>query len=188
MYKLDYWELHPRACWQLPDRVIESVNIQLGDHVADIGAGGGYFTFILADAVDPSGRVHAVDVEEEITTDLEDQASENNYRNVAVILGELDDPLLPNGTIDLVFLCNAHHHIERRVGYFSRLKADLKLEERVALIDVKDDLAGILRLFVTADHWTPRQLLIREMEAAGYRHQSGFDFLPRQNFEMFPVN
>ena len=108
--------------------MIESVNIQLGDHVADIGAGGGYFTFILADPVNPSGRVHAVDVEEEITTDLEDQASENNYRNAAVILGELDDPLLPDGTIDRVFLCNAHHHIERRVGYFSRLKADLKLE------------------------------------------------------------
>ena len=186
--KLDYGNLYQRAGWQLPDQVIESLNIQPGDHVADIGAGGGYFTFILADAVGPSGRVYAVDVEEEITIDLEAQASENNYPNVEVILGEFEDPLLPDGTVDLVFLCNAYHHIERRVGYFSRLKADLKPEGRVALVDTKDDLAGILRLFVTADHWTPKELLISEMEAAGYRHLGGFDFLPTQNFEMFSVN
>ena len=71
--------------------------------------------------------------------------------------------------------------------YFSSLKADLKPEGRVALIDVKDDLTGIFRLFATADHWTPRQLLISEMEEAGYRHEGSFDFLPVQNFELFSV-
>ncbi len=186
--KLDYFKLYQRAGWQLPDQVIQSLNIQPGDHVADIGAGEGYFTFNLADAVGSSGRVYAVDVEVGITIDLGAQAREYNYPNVTVILGELEDPLLPDGTVDLVFLCNTYHHIEERVGYFSRLKADLKPQGRVAVVDIKDDLAGMLRLFVTADHWTSKELLISEMEAAGYRHEGSFDFLPSQNFEMFSVN
>ena len=185
--KLDYWHLYQRAGWQHPDRVIESLNLSPGDHVADIGAGGGYFTFKLSGVVGPSGRVYAVDVEEETTFELGRKVSENDYSNVEVILGKFDDPLLPDGTIDLVFLSNTYHHIENRVEYFSSLKADLKPEGRVALIDVKDDLTGIFRLFATADHWTPRQLLISEMEEAGYRHEGSFDFLPVQNFELFSV-
>jgi len=187
--KLDFWTLYDRAGWQLPDQVIESLNINLGDHVADIGAGGGYFTFLLAEAVGPTGRVYAVDVDMDITEELEYLVSENGAFNVVVILAELEDPLLPDGTIDLVFLCNTYHHIiGRRVDYFSNLRADLKSEGRVAIIDMKDDVTGILSLFTTEGHWTPRQLLFTEMEQAGYRHQSGFDFLPVQNFEIFSAN
>ena len=186
--KVDYWNLHHRAGWQLPDKVIESLDLQPGYHVADIGAGGGYFTFILTDAVGPTGKVYAVDVEQEITEQLADRVAEENHFNVVVILGEFEDPLLPDETIDLVFLCNTYHHIENRADYFSDLKTDLKSDGRVVVIDMKDDLTGILRLFATAPHWTPEQLLLNEMEQAGYRHQSGFDFLPVQNFEVFAVN
>ncbi len=186
--KVDYWNLYHRAGWQLPEKTIESLNIQPGDHVADIGAGGGYFTFLLTDAVGPTGKIYAVDVEQEIIEQLADRIAEETRFNVVVILGEFEDPLLPNGTIDLVFLCNTYHHIENRVDYFSSLKTDLKSDGRVAIIDMKDDLTGILRLFATAPHWTSKQLLLSEMEQAGYHHQSGFDFLPVQNFEVFSVN
>ena len=127
-------------------------------------------------------------LEQEITEQLADRVAEENHFNVVVILGEFEDPLLPDETIDLVFLCNTYHHIENRVDYFSDLKTDLKSDGRVVVIDMKDDLTGILRLFATAPHWTPKQLLLNEMEQAGYRHQSGFDFLPVQNFEVFAVN
>ena len=186
--KVGYWNLYHRAGWQLPDKVIESLDIQPGDHVADIGAGGGYFTFILKDAVGLTGKVYAVDVEQEITEQLADRVAEDNHFNVVVILVEFEDTLLPDETIDLVFLCNTYHHIENRVDYFSNLKTDLKSDGRVAIIDMKDDLTGILRLFATAPHWTPKQLPLSEMERAGYRHQSSFDFLPVQNFEVFAVN
>ncbi len=185
---MDYWNLYQRAGWQLPEKAIESLKIQPGDHVADIGAGGGYFTFLLTDAVGPTGKVYAVDVEQEIIEQLADRVAEENRFNVVVILGQFEDPLLPNETIDLVFLCNTYHHIENRVDYFSSLKTDLTSDGRVAIIDMKDDLTGILRLFATAPHWTSKQLLLSEMEQAGYHHQSGFDFLPVQNFEVFSVN
>ncbi len=142
----------------------------------------------MTDAVGPTGKVYAVDVEQEIIERLADRVAEENHFNVVVILGEFEDPLLPDETINLVFLCNTYHHIENRVDYFSSLKTDLTSDGRVAIIDMKDDLTGILRLFATAPHWTSKQLLLSEMEQAGYHHQSGFDFLPVQNFEVFSVN
>ena len=90
--KLDFWTLYDRAGWQLPEQVIESLNINLGDHVVDIGAGGGYFTFLLAEAVGPTGRVYAVDVDMDITEELEYLVSENGAFNVEVILAEWKTP------------------------------------------------------------------------------------------------
>jgi predicted methyltransferase len=50
-----------RDRWQQPDRVMAELGLQPGNQVADLGAGGGYFTVRLARAVAPSGVVYAVD-------------------------------------------------------------------------------------------------------------------------------
>ena len=60
-----YGEGPSRDAWQFPDRVIQSLDIEPGDRVADLGAGDGYFTFRLAEAVGPSGIVYAVDIDRE---------------------------------------------------------------------------------------------------------------------------
>ena len=183
--KLDYTKLGTRATWQHPDRVIESLGIQSGDRVADIGAGDGYFVTYLADAVGPEGKVYAVEVEQEKADVLEKKVRDKGYSNVVVVLGQFGDPLLPDKSLDLVFLCNTYHHIEDRPDYFSRVHSDLRREGRVAIIDMKDDLTGILGLFTDEEHWTPLALLVEEMGKAGYRPSSRFDFLPVQNFVVF---
>jgi len=52
--------------WQKPEEVIKALSIQPGDHVADLGSGSGYFTFRLADAVGPTGKVYAVDIDKDM--------------------------------------------------------------------------------------------------------------------------
>jgi ubiquinone/menaquinone biosynthesis C-methylase UbiE len=183
--RIDYPKVPTRAAWQHPNQVIESLGIDAGDVVADIGAGDGYFTFRMAEAVGPEGRVYAVEVDEELTAELEREARGRGDDNVVVVRGAFADPLLPDGAIDLVFLCNTYHHIDDRSVYFSALRTDLAPSGRVAVIDMKDDLTGILRLFATKDHWTPMALLDDEMKEAGYRKVESFDYLPTQNFVVF---
>ena len=60
------YEGFDRDDWQAPERVVEVLGIEPGDRIADVGAGGGYFTFRLADAVGAQGLVYAVDVDEGI--------------------------------------------------------------------------------------------------------------------------
>ena len=56
-----------RDQWQQPEKVIAALQIRPGDQIADLGAGGGYFTFKLANAVGPTGKVYAVDIDREMT-------------------------------------------------------------------------------------------------------------------------
>lgn len=174
-----------RSVWQHPDRVVESLALQPGDHVADIGAGHGYFVLRLADAVGPDGRVYAVEVTPEKLQDLQRQVARSTFRNVEVVLGELDDPRLPDKSIDLAFVCNTYHHIDDRPAYFARLQGDLSPRGRVAIVDLRDDVSGLPGLFLSSDHSTARDQLFQEMTEAGYEEEQDFDFLPFQHFVIF---
>jgi ubiquinone/menaquinone biosynthesis C-methylase UbiE len=181
--KMDYGRLFSRAAWQLPDRVLESLDIHAGDRVADIGAGDGYFTFRLARAVGPSGKVYAVEVDDALVAELEREAREAGHDNVVVVRGEYQDPLLPDGEIDVALLCNAYHHIEDRVAYFDRLRSDLTPDARVALIDMKASL--LVRLVGPHGHWSAVETMTEEMAGASYTLDRRFDFLPVQSFTVF---
>ncbi|MDP8957777.1 MAG: hypothetical protein M3N51_00920, partial [Actinomycetota bacterium] len=63
-----------RDRWQQPERVVAELGLQPGDRVADLGAGGGYFTFRLARAVGPSGVVYAVDTDRDVPSSLSERA------------------------------------------------------------------------------------------------------------------
>ena len=105
-----------RDGWQKPDEVVDLLDVRAGDRIADLGAGGGYFTFRLSEATGPRGKVYAVDVDKEMTEYLEEQAKSISPKNVEVILAEYHDPLLPEGGVDLLFTCNTYHHIQKPDG------------------------------------------------------------------------
>lgn len=181
--KFDYGHLFARASWQLPAQVINTLDIQPGDHVADIGAGDGYFTFMLADAVGPTGIVYAVDVTDASVATLRAQAKAQGYTNVVVIKGELADPLLPDGKIDLVFLSNSFHHIDDRPLYFNSLRTDLSGSGRVAIIEPKP--IRLVRVLSPAGHWSSLASIEEDMVAATYHSLGRFEFLPIQHFVTF---
>lgn len=173
-----------RDAWQKPDTVIALLELAPGDEVADLGAGGGYFTFRIADAVGPGGRVYAVDVDDDMIEYLRDRVAAEGRANVEVVRAEPDDPRLPDGRIDLVFTCDTYHHLTDRSAYFAKLRADLAPRARVAILDL-NDRSGFARLF---GHQTPKQTIVDELTAAGYRlvadHEGVID---RQNFLVFEV-
>ena len=170
-----------RDSWQQPDRVVESLALSPGAFVADIGSGGGYFTWPLADAVGESGRVYAVDVDPDMTSHLEEQSREKGYPNVQAILAEFDDPLIPEGGVDLIFTCNTYHHFEAREEYFRRAAKYLRPGGRLAVIELNGK-GWFQRLF---PHFTAPEDIRAEMEAAGYQRVAAFDYLERQSFQIF---
>jgi ubiquinone/menaquinone biosynthesis C-methylase UbiE len=177
-FKRCAYEGFGRDGWQQPERVVETLALSPGDRVADLGAGGGFFTFRLAQAVGPDGVVYAVDVDESMTDHLTSRAAGLGHANVQAVLAPYDDPNLPDGSIDLLFTCNTYHHFEDRVAYFERVRADLAPGGRVAIVDF--DGPGFLR-----SHYSEKADIEREMEQAGYRLVADHDFLDRQSFLVF---
>jgi ubiquinone/menaquinone biosynthesis C-methylase UbiE len=172
-----------RAIWQRPEDVVGVLALPPGARVADVGAGDGYFVPHLSEAVGEEGRVYAVEVEAELTQALESRFADAS--NVEVVLGGYEDPLLPDGQIDLALIVNTYHHIEDRELYFEKLLTDLAPGGRVAVIDPNEELTGILGLFVHGGHGSRASDVEREMRAAGYRRLESIDLLPIQIFEVF---
>lgn len=173
-----------RDSWQRPADVIEALDLQAGDRVADLGAGEGYFVTYLSAAVGESGTVYAVDVEEEIVGALTERFPPDTS-NVQPILGRFDDPMLPDRSVDLILIVNTYHHIEDRSVYFQQLKQDLRPAGRVAVIEPNEDLGGLLALALDEGHTSSAPVLEQEMREAGFRIVARHDFLPVQVFRVF---
>lgn len=170
-----------RDDWQQPERVINTLGIQPGEDIADLGAGGGYFTFRLAEATGSSGTVYAADLDRGMVDYLNQRAQEDGYKNIKAILSESDDPLLPQQGVDLIFSCNTYHHLKKRVDYFTNMSKYLRDGGRVAIID----FAGKTWVQRLLGHITPVEIIKFEMEAAGYRLKDEHDFLSKQGFLVF---
>jgi ubiquinone/menaquinone biosynthesis C-methylase UbiE len=169
-----------RDAWQKPKDVIEALAIRPGSRVADVGAGGGYFTWYLAEAVGPQGVVYAVDIDETGLGIIKKEMDGRGIRNVKPIHADPGDAKLPE-PVDLVFSCDTYHHMTDRVGYFKSLARYLKAGGQVAILDFHPQgfFSGLL------GHGTAQEEVEREMEAAGYRRTADFDIIDRQHFQMF---
>ena len=174
------YEGFSRDEWQQPDKVIQSLGIQPGSIIADLGSGSGYFTLRLANAVGPTGKVYAVDVDSAINEALKERAKRERADTVIVVSAKPNDPQLPE-PVDLIFTSNTYHHIDNRIAYFAALIKHLRPSGRLAVIDY-DRTAWLEGLW---GHYTPREFIKRELEQAGYELQNDFDFLERQSFLIF---
>ncbi|WP_455205891.1 class I SAM-dependent methyltransferase [Kaarinaea lacus] len=173
------YEGYKRDGWQQPLKVIESLEITEGSQVADVGAGGGYFTFKFAEAVGETGTVYAVDIDEGLLEYIAETAKEKQLANIKTVLATSETPKLPQGEIDLVFVCNTYHHLDERIAYFKNIHQFLQPTGRVAIIDFQKGWINSI------GHGTETQTVVEEMQQAGFQLQQKFDFLEKQNFLLF---
>jgi SAM-dependent methyltransferase len=174
-----------RDGWQHPERVVEALELAPGERVAEIGAGSGYWLPWLSEAVGPDGRVFAVEVEPALVEALRERVAREQLDNVEVILGRYEDPLLPDGEVDVAMTSLTYHHIEERPAYFGRLRGDLSPRGRDAHLDGRDDLPIPFRWLASRGHSTDPEAMRAEMQEAGYRRVSLFDFLPMETVSVF---
>ncbi len=171
-----------RAEWQKPTEVAAALALRPGQAVADLGAGTGYFTRPLAEAVGPAGTVYAVDVEPNLVAHLRERAAREGLSNVRPILAAARDPHLPAAGVDAVLVVDTYHHIDDRIGYFRRLRRALRPRGRVAVVDWHK---RPMPVGPEMDHKIAREQVVDEMDAAGYRLVEEPTFLPYQYFLVF---
>jgi len=117
------------------EQVIELAGIRPGMVVADIGAGEGYYTVRLAPVVGRQGRVLAEDIVPEVEERLIQRVHRENLENVAVKLGEPDDPKLPPNSFDRIFLVHVYHEVESPYAFIWHLRQGLKPNGEVIVVD-----------------------------------------------------
>lgn len=171
-----------RDAWQKPEEVVRAIALEPGMTVADLGAGTGYFSRYLSQAVGPRGTVLAAEPEAALVAHLRARAEREGTANVVPILASKDNPRLPARSSDVVLIVDTWHHIDDRIAYARRLKEALKPGGRVAIIDWQK---RELPVGPGMAHKLAREQVVEELQAAGYRLVAEPELLPYQYFLIF---
>jgi ubiquinone/menaquinone biosynthesis C-methylase UbiE len=140
--------------------VMDLAAIHPGMTVADIGSGEGYYTVRLADRVGKQGRVLAEDIDRDALARLGSRVEAEHLDNVSIKLGTEDDPRLPEGSFDRVFMVHMYHEVTEPYSFLWHLRPALK--PRGSAIVVEADRP-------TDQHGIPPKQLFCEFDHVGFR-------------------
>lgn len=160
-----------RDPWQEPARVLGLLGVGAGSVVADVGAGGGYFTVRLAAAVGPAGRVVAVDIDAEALTQLRSRFAAAG--NVIVRRGLPTDPRLDPDSCDAVLMVDTFHELVAPDRTLAAVRRALRPDGRLVVVDRP------AAAYVAGEHAIPESRVVDAAAAAGFRVRERAA-LPRQ--------
>ena len=160
------------------ERVMDILGLKEGAHVADIGAGSGWFTVRAAKRVGSTGIVYAVDINPESIAYINRRTLREGIGNVHAILSEEDDPGLSKNSIDSVLLLKTYHEVAHPVLLLENLRSTLRSGARVGVID---------RNGKGDDHGVSRDVVIQEAAQAGYQLLEQYDFVKGDGQDYFLV-
>ena len=167
---------------EAPDRAIDALDLKAGQTVADIGAGSGYMSIRMARRVGPTGRVWAEDIQPEMIELLKQRLAKERIANVTPLLGLVDDPKLPEASIDLMLLVDVYHEFSEPQKMLRGMRAALKPGGRLVLLEYrKEDPTIPIRL----EHKMTVAEAKLEVEAEAFTLSKVDERLPRQHILIF---
>ena len=171
-----------RMYWQMPNRVLDEIGVEFGHTIADVGCGIGYFSLRLANKVGKSGIVYACDIDRGALAFLKEKAEQQNIRNLKIIQGAEDNPLLPDSVVDIVLIVNTVHLIDRPSEYLSNLKSCLQPDGYIVIVQWDAE-----KMDSEAPDWSAedrkkytQQTTLRIIYDAGFEVKRILSFLPMQ--------
>jgi len=155
-----------RDRWQRPAELVAQLGLEPGDSVADVGTGSGYFLPHLLEAVGPTGRVVAQDVDRELLERVRRRARAEGWRRLRTRLGTPGDPGLEASAHDLILLVNVFHHVSHPAAFLRALSGSLAPGGRLVVVDyppgdaVPEPVAGV-------EHRVAPEIVVAAAEEAG---------------------
>jgi ubiquinone/menaquinone biosynthesis C-methylase UbiE len=173
-----------RDAEERPDLLLSALEIRPGSTVADLGSGTGYFTWRLAERVGPTGKVLAVDIQQEMLDRTKAAVAAHLANNVDYVLATPNNPGLPEKALDLVFIAYAYHEFADPERVMEAVRRSLKPGGRVVVLEYakESNIAPASPL-----HKMSFEELRREIEPMGFAIDRLLDFLPVQHGVVFTV-
>ena len=146
------------------------------------GAGAGYMTWRLAERVGPTGKVYANDIQPQMLELLRKNMADRKLTNVETVLGELDDPKLPRGTLDLILLVDVYHEFSAPQKMLRHMRDSLKPDGRLVLLEYRAEDPNVP---IRPEHKMTVAQAKAELEPEGFRLERSLETLPRQHILIF---
>lgn len=160
------------------DRVMDLLGITEGKNVGDIGAGSGWFTVLASKRVGSTGAVLAEDINPLAIEYIGKRIQKAGITNVRTVLGAPDDPRLPAGSVDAVLLLKVYHEVANPAAMMKKLMPALRPGAKIGIID---------RNGSGANHGVNKDIVVKEMDKAGYKLNGAYDFTKPDGEDYFLI-
>jgi len=161
------FESESREIFQQRHRIIATLALVPGMTVADIGAGTGFLTEILAGVVGPDGRVYAVDIKPEFVAHIRQRLDDEGVGNVTTVLCAADSVELDPQSIDLAFTSDTYHHFEFPISTLRSIYRALRPGGHLVVVDF-ERIEGQSRPWVLDHVRAGKDTVISEIELVGF--------------------
>jgi len=181
---VERFEREGREVYDNRETIVTELDLKPGMVVADVGAGTGLFTRLIAPRVGPGGKVYAVDIAQRFVTHTLLSCRARGWKHVEGIVCEQDDAKLPENSIDVVFLCDTYHHFEYPLKTMQSIRRALKPDGRVYLLDF-ERIEGVSSDWILGHVRAGREVFQAEIEEAGFELEKEFDLFEENYFLKF---
>ena len=163
------------------DLLIKNMKLSATDHVADIGAGSGYFSFRISPLV-PQGRVHAVDISPQMLGIIRAKKGKGGFDNILTVQSSIKNTTLEPNSIDCALIVDAYHEFSYPREMAQSIFRSLKQKGRLILIEYRQEDPGVpIKLL----HKMSEKQARKEISKVGFVWKKTLDFLPQQHFMVF---
>ncbi len=177
----DSWEQRHNA-YQPPEQVMDSIGVKPGMVIAEIGAGRGRYVVHMARRIGATGKIYANDIDKKALDYLEFRCQRDSIPNVIAVLGKVTDPQLPKETMDLVYMINTYHHLDKPVELMKSIIPCLKPNGKLAIIEHDP-----VKVPDFGSEATAKDVLIEQAKQAGFELVKLMTFLKRDNIYVLQV-
>jgi protein-L-isoaspartate O-methyltransferase len=165
------------------DLLVEALGLKRGEIVADVGAGSGYFSWRMARKVGDTGTVYAVEIQQEFLDLLMINMRKRKVGDIVKpVLGNVQDPKLPEAGVDLILLVDVYHEFDYPYEMAQAMIRALKPGGRLVLVEYRGEDPAVP---IKPLHKMTVAQVRKEMSVQPVKFERTIDSLPRQHIIVF---
>lgn len=178
---VERFEVESREVYQARKEIMHHLGLKGGMRIADVGAGTGFYSILMSEAVGEDGWVYAIDISPKFIEYLSKHFNERSLTNVTTVMCDNDSICLPPDSIDAAFICDVYHHFEYPIDTMKSIHRAMVDGGRLVVIDF-ERIPGVSRDWTLEHVRADKQTFINEIQ------ESGFELVAERTIPGFSEN
>jgi ubiquinone/menaquinone biosynthesis C-methylase UbiE len=181
---VERFEKEGREVYDKREAIVDRLGLKPGMTVADVGAGTGLFTRLIAPKVGANGKVFAVDIAKAFVDHTVMTSHADGLNQVEGVVCTADDTKLPPNSVDVVFICDTYHHFEFPAKTMKSILHALKPDGRVVVVDF-ERVEGVSSDWIMGHVRAGKEDFRKEIEGIGFTLEQELDLFKENYFLRF---